>query len=1060
MSERDPTTEYTLWRSPEELSGSAAGNLREFADGAWRPPGWANRREFLALVGASAALAGLTGCSDRPDEEKIVPYVRQPEQVVPGNPLMFATAMPLGGYGRGVLVESHEGRPTKVEGNPDHPSSPGGGSDVFMQASILQLYDPDRSKSVTRAGQPSHWGAFASELRRRIDAKRAAGGAGIAILTGIVTSPSLGARINEVRRLFPKATWHQYEPSARVNTAAGAVAAFGRAVNTVYQFERAKVIVSLDADFLSDDPLSVRYARHFANARRVRRGRTDASRLYVAESTLSLAGSMADRRIPVRPAVVERVAWKLASLVGVANAPGEEPTGDAEVEGFVAAAAADLRKNPGACVVVAGEAQPPAVHALAHAINQQLGGVGKTVVYTEPVEVRSDDVTASLKELVTSMEAGRVDVLLILGGNPAHASPGDVAFKAALERMTTARDTSGELAHFTAHLGLYDDETSYLCQWHVPEAHYLETWGDVRAPDGTASVIQPLISPLFGGRSAGEVLAVLTAQGDISPYEAVRDHWRRQATGGDFEQWWATALRRGTIEGTAAKPVQVAPAKLPAKTALIVALGTVDVVIRLDWAVWDGSFANLTWMQELPRPFTKLVWDNAALMSPRTAGRLNVNDGDVVKLTAGEVTVEAPAMILPGLPDETITVHLGYGRTRAGSVATAGAGEWGRRGFDAYPLRRGGSPWHTAGANVTKTGATWRLVTTRNHHAMEALRGLEHGRVTEERLKPDVVASPDDDVETKNRQLVRVVSLSRFAKDPNAVKELGGEAGRRVKLSLYPDSWDYSQGPQWGMSIDLQTCIGCNACVIACQAENNIATVGKQEVSRQREMHWIRIDSYFAGTLDRPSVYHQPVPCMHCENAPCEYVCPTGATTHSTQGLNEMTYNRCIGTRYCSNNCPYKVRRFNFFAFGYESSKGSTQLQKNPEVTVRTRGVMEKCSYCVQRINRTRIEVEKTVVELTEQARLAANDDERKRLNGQADARRFAVYEGLRTACEQACPTGAIVFGDIREPRSQVSMLKAQPHDYTLLDELTTRPRTSYLARFTNATGDGGEGAA
>jgi molybdopterin-containing oxidoreductase family iron-sulfur binding subunit len=749
------------------------------------------------------------------------------------------------------------------------------------------------------------------------------------------------------------------------------------------------------------------------------------------------------------------VARALAARVGVTGLSPQASLSD-EAEQFVAAAAGDLKANAGACVVVAGESQPPAVHALAHALNQALGNVGNTVAYTETVEVEPVDLSESLRSLVAAIEAGQIHTLLIVGVNPVYTVPADIPFRGALEALTKG-------SNFTGHLGLYDDETAFYCQWHVPEAHYLESWGDVRAADGTASIVQPLIEPLYGGRSIHDLLSVILGETAVSSYETVRAYWRHWLGNQpvDFEEWWARALRRGVIEGTAAMPIQLGPAKIPPNRAEQMG-SAMELVLRPDPCVGDGSFANLAWLQELPKPFTKLVWDNAALLSPRTAQRLGASDGDVLQLTIDGRSVDAAAMILPGLADDSVTVHLGYGRTRAGGVGTTGVGEWERRGFNAYALRNSRSPWGAQGLVVAKTGARWKLVTTRSHQGMAALKAVDHDKLAAERLKPDVVATPEtarDEIDLRNRKLVRVVSLTQYRVNPNVVKELGGEEQKRPALSLYP-GWDYSKGPQWGMSIDLQTCIGCNACVIACQAENNIATVGKEEVSRQREMHWIRIDSYFAGSVDRPRVYHQPVPCMHCENAPCEYVCPTGATTHSTQGLNEMTYNRCIGTRYCSNNCPYKVRRFNFFNYGYESSQGSTQLQKNPEVTVRTRGVMEKCTYCVQRINRTRIEVEKAIVDLSEQARRAANDDERKRLLEQARARRFEMFEGLQTACQQACPTRAVVFGDIREPRSQVAMLKAQPHDYTLLDELTTRPRTSYLARVLNPSNAKEGGAA
>jgi molybdopterin-containing oxidoreductase family iron-sulfur binding subunit len=1054
-----------VWRSLDELADPAAAGevaMREFPTGAWWPDSAAvSRREFLTVLGASVALAGAAGCSDRPAEEKIVPYVRQPEQVVPGKPLIFATAMPLGGYGHGVLVESHEGRPTKIEGNPDHPASLGG-SDVFMQASVLTLYDPDRSQTVMRAGQASHWGAFASELTKRLDAKRGSGGQGLAILSGRVTSPTLGGQMRELRKRFPQATWHQYDAVGESNAAAGAKAAFGRAVNTVYRLEGARVIVSLDSDFLIDSPMSLRYARHFANARRVRRERAEMSRLYVVESTLTITGSMADDRLAMRPSQIEAVARALAVRVGVSAAGVAAVSGD--VEKFVAAVAGDLQANKGACVVIAGETQPPAVHALAHAMNRALGNVGKTVAYTEPVGVEPVEPNESLRALVADMEGGRVDTLLILGGNPVYAAPADVAFRAALEKLTTAKGADGTLANFTARLGLYDDETSFYCQWHVPEAHYLEAWGDVRAADGTASIVQPLIAPLYAGKSVHEVMGVLLGRGE-SGYEMVRAYWRnarRDQGQGDpaaFERWWVDVLKKGVVDGTAAKEASVGEVKGEAMKGATTQpssrpAGGLEVVFRPDPCVGDGEFANNPWLQELPKPFTKMVWDNAALVSPATAQWLGVNEGDVVRLSRGGKSAEAGVMILPGLPDDALTIHLGYGRTRAGRVGTTGDGKWARRGFNAYVLRDSNSPGFVGGVDVAKTGASWRLVATRNHHAMASLKGLEHGSpVRRESLRPDVLVTPqtpEEDVEVRNRRLVRVVTLPQFRANPDVVREMAGGGEKKPLLSLYPTEWDYSKGPQWGMSIDLQTCIGCNACVVACQAENNIPTVGKEEVSRMREMHWLRIDTYFAGAVDRPQTYHQPVPCMHCENAPCEYVCPTGATTHSTQGLNEMTYNRCIGTRYCSNNCPYKVRRFNFFDFGYRSSEGTMTLQKNPDVTVRTRGVMEKCTYCVQRINRTRIEVEKVVVDLSERARTATDAAERDRLTDEAKRRRFEMFEGLQTACQQACPTGAIVFGDINERRSQVAALKAQPHDYTLLRELTTRPRTSYLARVTN----------
>jgi molybdopterin-containing oxidoreductase family iron-sulfur binding subunit len=1039
------------------------------------------RRRFLQLMGASLALAGVTGCSDRPDDQ-IVPYVDPPGQVVPGKPLYFATAMPVAGYARGgLLVESREGRPIKVEGNPDHPANLGG-TDAILQASVLGLYDPDRSRLPAKVGNASAWSTFTNELRPRLDAHRASGGAGLRILSGAVTSPTLAGQMGEFRKAFPNARWHLFEPTARQNTTRAARQLFGAAVNTVYHLDRAKVIVSLDGDFLVEDPASLRYARLFINGRRVRNDRPEMNRLYVVESTLSLTGSMADHRVALRPSEIESVAHALAQQLGVSDRPSlaaSRPALPGTLNRWIAAAAADLRANAGACVIIPGESQSPAVHGLAHQVNRALGNLGKTVTHTDPVEPEPADGAASLAELVAEMRSGSVDTLVILGGNPVYAAPADIDFAAALERLTTSTPAAGKPAPLTVHLSLHDDETSFRCLWHLPESHYLEAWGDVRAFDGAATIVQPLIRPLYSTRSACELVDLLLGR-DRTGYEIVRATWQARHKAADFEQWWADTLRKGIVEGTSLPPRDVgdAPAGAPdtAPTTGAAATGptgddTLDLVIRPDPSVFDGAFANNPWLQELPKPFTKLVWDNAALVAPSLADRLALTDGDVVTLSLDGRSVEAPVMILPGLPDRTVTVHLGYGRTRAGSVGSPAEDESSRfgsghplgdgaknlppsPGFSAYALRTSAAPWFATGLRLVKTGRRHTLVTTRNHHAMAALKDAAPGigGVRARDLRPDVIVTPEtpeDRREGGNRRLVRVVTLAQFTDDPGVVKRLGGEAERRPLLSLYP-GWDYSKGHQWAMSIDMTACIGCNACVVACQAENNIPVVGRTEVHRQRDMHWLRIDDYFGGTSDDPQVHHQPVPCMHCENAPCEVVCPPGATTHSVEGLNQMVYNRCVGTRYCSNNCPYKVRRFNFFNYGPNATLGPEKMQRNPEVTVRTRGVMEKCTYCVQRLNRTRIEIEKSRVERSERARAAASDEERDRLRRDGDDFELRTLETLRTACAQACPTAAIAFGDVNYPGTTIRKLKDQPHDYGLLTELTTRPRTTYLARVRN----------
>jgi molybdopterin-containing oxidoreductase family iron-sulfur binding subunit len=1024
-----------LWRSMEELCDTPEFRKsleREFPGGVdgWINSGDQSRRRFLQLMGASLMLAGagtMSGCSDKPRDEKIVPYVDAPEMLVAGKPMFFATAMPMGGFGRGVLVCSQEGRPIKIEGNPDHPASLGG-TDSFMQASILGLYDPDRSQAVTRGGEISTWAAFWETVRPRLESKRQTGGEGVRLLLEPTTSPTVLAQLDELQRQFPRLRRHHWDPIGRENTTAGMVAAYGKSFAAQYDLSAARVVVSLDSDFLFDESASLRYSRQFMDGRRVRRDRQEMNRLYVAEGTLTITGSTADHRLAIRPSEIAILARALAAACGVSGVNTEMPAGR---EKWINAAAADLAANRGACLVMVGESQPAEVHALGHAINHLLGNLGHTVHFTEPVLGQSD----SLDVLVDEMRSGKIDTLLIFGTNPAYTSPADIPFAAELLRMSKMRSADGTFANLTAHLGLYDDETAYLCQWHLHQSHYLESWGDIRAFDGTASILQPLIAPLYGGKSASEVLEVLLGRPERSAYEVLRGYWVSQWKNADFERQWSTALKSGVIAGTAL-PLQDLGSPKVVASASEKSAGEWEVVFRPDYSVWDGCFSNNPWLQELPRPFTKLTWDNAAMISPATAEKLNVVDGDVVRLMLNKRSINAPVLVTPGVPDGVISVSLGYGRLRAGHIGTVHGDQTIGVGFDAYAIRTAGERWFAGGVQVIKTKRTHRLVMTRSHHAMGTF-------TNKESLKPDAIATeqtPEWARETANRKLVRVATLEQFKANTNIIKELGGESEKKPLLSLYPGpehgGWDYSKGYQWGMSIDLTSCIGCNACVVACQAENNIPVVGKEEISRQREMHWIRIDDYFGGSLDDPKIYHQPVPCMHCENAPCEYVCPVGATTHSVEGLNQMTYNRCVGTRYCSNNCPYKVRRFNFLAYADAETTEQRKLQRNPDVTVRTNGVMEKCSYCIQRIQRTRIEAEKMLVE-----------------NSGAQQAEFNLIERLQTACQQACPTRAIEFGSIIPvggEKTRVAKLKDEPLDYGLLRELSTRPRTTYLARLTN----------
>ena len=959
------------WRSLDELADTPEFRellQREFPDGAteWTDP--VGRREFLKLMGASLALAGLTSCTSQPSD-KIVPYSRAPEEVIPGKPLFFATALTLGGCATGLVIESHEGRPTKVEGNPLHPGSLGA-TDAFAQASILSLYDPDRSKVVLRTGTPSTWNIFTAELSAKVESGARPQGGGLRILTETVVSPTLAAQLTAVLAKFPAAKWHQYDAVTRDAARAGARLAFGEAVNTLYRVDKADVILSLGSDFLTTGPGAVRYAREFAARRRPSGPNNVVNRLYAIEATPSLTGAAADHRLVLREHDLERVARALAARLGIeaGAAPWQPSPRQAK---WIAALAADLAAHRGACLVVPGDEQTPALHLLAHAMNRALGNIGQTVLYTDPVEAAPVDQVASLRQLVEDMQAGAVEVLLILGGNPAYTSPADVPFAQAATKVL-----------FRAHLSLYEDETSALCHWHLPEAHYLEGWSDGRAYDGTVTIQQPLIAPLYNGRTAHEILAALLGE-PKSSYDIVREYWRQQRPSGEFDAFWRKALHDGVIADSAL------PAKSPTLKGSLpaagpaAAAGEFELLFRADPAVWDGRFANNGWLQELPKPLSKLTWDNAALLSPAAAERLGVKNEDVVELTYQSRRLKSPVWVLPGQADGTVTLHLGYGRSRAGRAGTG-------IGANASALRTAAAPWGGGGLAVKKTGERYRLATTQGHHTMQG------------------------------RNLVRTATLAEFAKRPDFARE-GADHEVGHEPSFYPKhKYD---GYAWGMAIDLNACTGCNACVVACQSENNSPVVGKEQVLLGREMHWIRVDRYYKGDPDDPGTVHQPVLCMQCENAPCEPVCPVGATVHSSEGLNDMVYNRCVGTRYCSNNCPYKVRHFNFLQY-QDDQTASLKLARNPNVTVRSRGVMEKCTYCVQRINEARIH-----------AKLQDRD----------------IADGeVVTACQGACPSQAIVFGNINDPKSRVSQLKAQPLNYGLLTELNTKPRTTYLARLRN----------
>lgn len=991
---RQPTGKQ-FWRSLDELAGTERFKQflhAEFPQAANTLIDAVDRRQFMKLMSASMALAGLSACTRQP-EEKIVPFVKQPENVVPGEPLYFATTMPFGADALGLLVENHAGRPTKIEGNPSHPASLGA-TDAFAQASVLGLYDPDRARSVTRAGEIRPWEALAAEVAALVARLEGKQGEGLRFLSGAVTSPTAAAQMAAILERLPKAKWHRYEPVNRDGARIGAEYAFGTVVDSRYRFDKADVVLSLDADFLSGLPGAVRHTRDFTARRKAADGTMN--RLYVVESTPSLAGGMADHRLPAGPAEIESITYAIARALGL-DAP--EPAGIEAHAAWVAAVAADLQAHKGRSLVVPGEFQSPVVHAFVHRINHALGNVGATVLYTKTVEADAVVHGDSLRELVADMEAGKVEALFVLGGNPVFDAPADLRFAEHFDKVG-----------LRVHLSSHDDETSELCHWQVPEAHYLESWSDARSFDGTASIVQPLIAPLYDGKTIHEVLGLFDKDQARAGYERVRDHWKKETgTDGDaFEKLWRRWLHDGVIADTefgpqkvalradwrahhselgrrptATRPADRAAAPVPAEGhagSATAAAGAVEVLFRPDPTIHDGRFANNGWLQELPKPLTKLCWDNAVLVSPALAGRFGLANEDVVELRAGDLAVQGPVFIVPGQADGLVTLTLGYGRRRGGEIANG-------TGFDAYALRTSSAAWSGTSVELRKTGTTLLLACTQDHHSMEG------------------------------RGLVRSATLEKFRDHPHFVHE-----GHHLpKMSMYAD-YVYD-GYSWGMTIDLNACTGCNACTIACQAENNIPIVGKEDAANGREMHWIRIDRYFEGDLDNPAIHYQPVPCMQCENAPCEPVCPANATVHSDEGLNDMVYNRCVGTRYCSNNCPFKVRRFNFRLY-VDWNAEPINLQRNPDVTVRSRGVMEKCTYCVQRIN---------------YARIAAKRENRKIRDGE-----------ITTACQQVCPAEAITFGDINDKESRVSQAKADPKNYTILDELNVRPRTSYLATLKN----------
>jgi MoCo/4Fe-4S cofactor protein with predicted Tat translocation signal len=944
-----------FWRSLEqaaddpEFLARAAQEFPGLAEALAEPLG---RRQALKLMAASLVLSGLGGC-DSKFGGNLIPAVKSAPNIIPALPNFYATAHVLDGHASGIVVKHVMGRPVKVEGNPHHPASLGA-IDVFAQAQLLDFYDPDRAAQVSVRGNPSDrqslQTAFAAQRARLLENH----GNGLRILTGTVTSPTLAAQLDALRQQYPQAQWTQWQPICRDAVRQGARLAYGHAVDVIAHVDQVDVLLAIDSDLLSTAPGRLRYARDFASRRNPTRGAT-MSRAYAVEPTPTLLGCVADHRFVAGPRELQRIVGALAAgiLQSVPSTAGPD---------WVSPVIADLKAAHGRALVHVGADQPAEVHALAHAMNEALGARGVTFDLIEPVAHEPIDQADALRTLIAEMRAGKVTHLLIIDSNPVFTVPATWGFADALKQVPFSLALAGNA-----------DETARSTTWFVPKTHEWETWSDARAYEGSVTILQPQALPLFGGMSAHEMLALYLGPAPVSAEDAVRATWARRL-GGDFGKGWSDALANGIVPGSASAKSDV---RLRAEASQIVppaaASGAaLSILFRPDPSLWDGRFANNPWLQELPRPLTKLVWDNPLLIAPALAEQMQLKNGDCVRLSIEGPSVVAPVWVMPGQAPDCITAWLGSGRRASGAVGDGG-------GVDYYPL----------------TGLKGAAVLRKAQGRVQLASTVHHNLLLE--TPPEIL---------RHGTLAEYLANPRFA------------ANEHPEPHLYRT---VPTGPAaWAMSVDLNACIGCNACVVACQAENNIPVVGKEQVLREREMHWLRIDRYFEGTPEAPESFFQPVLCMHCEEAPCENVCPVGATVHDSEGLNLMIYNRCVGTRFCSNNCPYKVRRFNFF--GYANEQHRPPQSWNPDVTVRARGVMEKCTYCVQRIA---------------EARIVADRESR------------PVGE-VKTACQSACPTQAFTFGNLADPESEVSKRKRSPLDFVMLEAQATKPRTTYEALVRN----------
>jgi len=1055
-----PATGRAYWKSLEHLSQTPEFRAfvhHEFPAGAMEALDSTERRTFLKVMGASMALAGLgmAGCRRWP-EKHVLPYASRPAESIPGTPQYFATSVTLAGVAHPVLAASYDGRPIKLEGNPEHPASRGA-STHFTQAALLDLYDPDRSRSPAQKDADRSWDDYSKFAAGHFETIRSAKGAGLAILCGASDSPSLLAMRRRMESSLPQAQWFEYEPLLNDNAVAGLEQSLGSAHRALLDLSAAKVIVSLDADLFGCDPAAVTNIRQFADGRRLENGKKEMNRLYAIEAEFTTVGAAADRRVAMRStdiaAAAAYIASRVASVAGLdkfESAAGASSVFTSDVTAALTEIVEDLTAHRGESVVVAGASQPAIVHAMVAVINDKLGNVGRTIAYAADPSASAGKRRRhleSIRALAGEIVAGRVQTLVILGGNPAYDAPVDLDFQTLLSTK------AGTVIHLADHR----NETSKVSTWHINRAHALEAWGDGRSWDGSYTLQQPLIEPLFGGRSEIELLAMILGEARVNGREIVQETFAQEIGGRDDRKWKQT-LHDGFLAGSAATKVTptantngLAEEAATLASAWSSTIGQWEIAFRPHPTIYDGRFANNGWLQELPDPLTKLTWDNALLISPASADELGVKSGDLVRAKVENRSIEAPVFVLPGIANKTAVAHLGFGRQMEGRICKGA-------GFNFGALRGTEAPYSPP-ATIDRASGSYTLATTQDHHTINA--NSVGGKGVQKRLP----------------SLVREADLNEYAKNPSFA---AGRTHVVHRLSVWEETNLDGAPYRWGMAIDLNACVGCNACITACQAENNIPVVGKDQISRGREMHWLRVDRYFRfahsedhsfDTSKIESVVMQPLTCQHCENAPCEQVCPVAATVHDQDGLNVMVYNRCIGTRYCSNNCPYKVRRFNYFDYhmrtpmreqhgllqvqpDYYAPHQATphdliRLQFNPDVSVRMRGVMEKCTYCVQRITRARIAAK------NEFTRLPA--EEKQKLN-QSGAR-VAIADGAVTpACAQACPAQAIVFGDLADSNSRVARLQREARSYEMLEELNVKTRTRYLAKVRNPHGGGSEG--